>query len=89
MPQNLEEQLDDAVTRYLLNGGMRFDRSTQELWLSRTFYWYRKDFEKNGKTLLDFILESLQSHAIGQELQQSQSHLTIRFLEYDWKLNGK
>lgn len=88
-PQELDEQLDQAVTRYLLAGGMRFDRSNQELWLSRTFYWYRKDFENRGRTLLDVVLDVLQGHSIGQELQQIQSQLTIRFLEYDWTLNGK
>ena len=89
MPENLDQQLDHAVARYVLDGGMRFDRTRQELWLSRTFYWYRKDFENNGKTLLDVVLQALQGHAIGQELGQIQSKLTIRFFEYDWKLNGK
>lgn len=89
MPEGLDEQLDQAVTRFLLNGGMRFEPAKQELWLSRIFYWYRKDVENSGIPLLDFVLQALQGHALGQELQQIQSKLTLRFLEYDWSLNGK
>ncbi|GAK59466.1 hypothetical protein U27_06451 [Candidatus Vecturithrix granuli] len=88
-PQGLDEQLDRAVTRYLLNGGMRFERTTQELWLSRTFYWYRKDFENGGRTFLDVVLQALRNHDIGRELQASRAKLTVRFMDYDWKLNGK
>ena len=88
-PEGLDEQLDQAATRYLLNGGMRFERANQELWLSRTFYWYRKDFETEGQTFLDVVLQALRGHDIGQELQASRAKLTVRFMDYDWKLNGK
>lgn len=88
-PDGLEEQLDQAAARYLLNGGMRFARAKQELWLSRTFYWYRKDFENEGRTLLDVVLHTLRNHDIGHELQASRAKLTVLFMDYDWKLNGK
>jgi hypothetical protein len=88
-PKNLDKQLDRAVNRYLLTNGMRVDQKKHELWLNRTFYWYRKDFEEGGKTLLDFIINALKDKEIGQYLQQNRPRLTLRFMDYDWSLNGK
>lgn len=88
-PKNLDRQLDLAVTRYFLTHGMRVDREKNELWLSRSFYWYRKDFDADGKTLLDFVITALQQQDIGQFMLQNRSKLTLRFMEYDWSLNGK
>lgn len=88
-PEEIDQQLDQAMTRYLLNGGMRFERTKQELWLSRIFYWYRKDFERDGRTLPDLVCQALRSYDIGQELSASRTALVVRFMDYDWKLNGK
>ncbi len=88
-PENLDQQLDLAVTRYLLSSGMRVDRDKNELWLNRMFYWYRKDFDVDGKSLPDFIITALQGREIGQFIQKNRTTLTLRFMDYDWSLNGK
>ncbi|MCP4405509.1 MAG: DUF547 domain-containing protein [bacterium] len=89
MPRHIDRQLDETVTRYLLTNGMRVDRKTGELWLSRSFYWYRKDFESGSNTLLDFIIAALKDKNIGQFIQKQRSSLTLRFMDYNWGLNGK
>ncbi|MBD3307099.1 DUF547 domain-containing protein [candidate division KSB3 bacterium] len=87
-PKKVEQQLELAVKRYLLTHGMRLNREKNELWLSRTFYWYRKDFEADGNTVIDFVIEALHEKEIGQFIRQNRDRLTLRFMEYDWSLNG-
>ena len=89
MPKHIDRQLDKAVTRYLLTNGMRVDRDKKEIWLSRSFYWYRKDFESGSNTLLDFIIDALKEKNLGQFIREERKHLTLRFMDYDWSLNGK
>ena len=89
-PDQLNTQLTQAVNRFLRpEKGMRIERGKNELWLNRVFYWYRKDFEQRGKTLLDFIVETLQDKDTKQFLAQNREKLTLRFMDYDWSLNGK
>lgn len=89
MSKELSQQLNSAVTRHLLTNGLRLDREKNELWLNRIFYWYRKDFDIGDKDLLDFVIKALQKRDIGQFIQANRSNLTLRFMDYDWSLNGK
>ena len=89
MPKHIDRQLDKSVARYLLTNGMRVDRNKKEIRLSRSFYWYRKDFESGSNTLLDFIIDALKEQEIGQFIREHRSSLTLRFMDYDWSLNGK
>lgn len=87
-PQQLEHQLTQAMQRFLSAGtGLRIDRSKQELWLHRRFYWYRKDFEQTDKSLLDYVLKYLEDVDQKKWLAQQRDKLTLRFMEYDWNLN--
>ena len=88
-PENLDEQLDSAVTRYLVTNGIHVDRGKYEIWLARTFYWYRKDFEQDGRTLLDVVLQYLKGEELGQFIQHNRAKLTLHYMDYDWSLNGK
>ncbi len=88
-PKHLDRQLDDAVRRYLHTNGMRIARKQGEIWLSRSFYWYRKDFERNSHSLLNFISKALQGNEFGTYIQEQHKSLSLRFMDYDWSLNGK
>jgi hypothetical protein len=89
MPDNLEEQWSELVNHFLTTQGMRIDLAKQELWLDRTFYWYRKDFEQQGATLMDFVIGAVQDEQTKQTLQENREKLKLRFMEYDWSLNGE
>lgn len=93
-PAMLDSQLD-AEARKFINSteNVRYDHSTETLYLSAIFDWYEDDFldwlrEKhhNGQpSLLAYLL----LYAEG-ELKTSLTEHTvtkIRFLEYDWGLN--
>jgi hypothetical protein len=89
-PQQIETQIAQATSQFLTSEkGLRLDRDKQELWLNRLFYWYRKDFETSRKTLIDFVLEHVQEPDTVQYLTEHCNDLTLRFMEYDWRLNGK
>jgi hypothetical protein len=89
-PDQVDNQLNQAVNRFLTSEkGMWIRRENNEIWLNRIFYWYRKDFERGGKTLVDFIVNTLQDKDIKQFIQQNRTTLTLRFMDYDWSLNGK
>ncbi len=85
--RELDAQLDAAVRQFLLTHGLRVDQEKNELWLSRMFYWYRKDFSRSGTSVLDFVISSLEQEDIGQFIQENRDHLTLRFMDYDWGLN--
>ena len=88
-PDQLNTQLNQAVTRFLASeNGLRLDRDRNQIWLNRVLYWYRKEVEQGGKTLLDIVADT-QPEKDKQFIQQNRSKLTLRFLEYDWSLNGK
>ena len=87
-PKNLQQKLNQAARRYLLTNGMRIDQKKRELWLSRSFYWYRKDFEGHDQTLLDFVIHTLKETNSGKFIQEHRAALIIRFMDYDWSVNG-
>ena len=87
--KQLDAQIAQAARRYLVTAGMRLDQQKRELWLPRTLYWYRKDFETNGQTILDFVMPALQETPQGAFLAENRAAVTLRFLDYDWSLNGK
>jgi len=88
-PEDLAEQLDSVVNYFLMTRGMRFDPAKHELWLDHIFSWYRKDFEQQEEKLLDFVIKELRDNSLRQELDDHRKHLKIRFMEYDWSLNGE
>ena len=87
--KQLDAQIAQAARRYLVTAGMRLDQQKRELWLPRALYWYRKDFEASGQTLLDFVMPALRETPQGAFLAENRAAVTLRFLEYDWNLNGK
>jgi hypothetical protein len=89
LPKNLDKQLGRVVDYFLSTQAMRLDLAKQELWLDRTFYWYRKDFEEREGNLFDFVLGVVQDENTRQLLQENRKKLKIRFMEYDWNLNGE
>jgi len=88
----LEGQLEAATRRFLgdrsrnrLEGGV--------LHVSRIFDWYRGDFEtgfRGAESLAGFL--SLYGDSLGLAASEQralrQGDIDIRYLEYDWRLNG-
>lgn len=77
-PARLDEQLTDQ-SKAFLGDSTRNQVSATHPKLSRIFSWYGMDFNKNGKTVKDFVNRYASV--------KIQDNATIDFMEYDWALN--
>ncbi len=80
----LDQQLHDA-TRSFLNNPTSYRLEGNELYVSRIFKWFAEDF-KDG--IFSFYLK----YATGdlkKELETKQDKISVKYLAYDWSLNGK
>jgi hypothetical protein len=80
----LDQQLNDA-TRSFLNNPTSYRLEDDALYVSRIFKWFAEDF-KNG--VFGFYLK----YATGdlkKELENNQEKISVKYLAYDWSLNGK
>jgi hypothetical protein len=88
-PRQCSAQVSQAITQFLQSPrGMRIDVRASKVWLNRVFYWYRRDFERDGRDLLDVVIEHIDAPDLARNLSQNRSQLTLRFLDYDWGLNA-
>lgn len=85
---NVRDLLAENARNYLADTKQnRFDPKTGVLHLSKIFEWYKEDFGGDDAGLIAFAKEygpgDMQS---GLEKGRK---VTVRFVEYDWTLNGK
>lgn len=88
----LNAQLDDAARRFLA-GRTQNRLEDGRLYLSSIFKWYREDFERGWagfNRLEDFVLAYRGALDLDEQAVQAlrAGKLPIRFLDYDWRLNG-
>jgi hypothetical protein len=83
----LEEQLDDSARRFLNDPTKnRFDPDSSTAWLSKIFKWFSEDFGGSPESIQQFIAPYIQDPAAAARL--AEGAFTIRYLDYDWSLNG-
>jgi len=78
----LDADLDAAASAFLLDTTKNQIAPDSELRLSSIFKWYREDFETAAGSLQAFI----QQH--WKERGAIKANASVRFLNYDWSLNG-
>ncbi len=81
--RDLNRQLDH-VTRSFINDPARYRLEGDVLFVSRIFKWFGEDFN-------DDIIGFFQTYAEGDlkaVLQLKARDLEVKFLDYDWSLNG-
>jgi len=79
----LNEQLDSA-TRHFLNDTRHNRLEGKTLYVSEIFKWYKEDF-KDG--VVSFFLKYAHSD-FKKALKQYQDQIKVKFIKYDWALNG-
>ncbi|MDG2194397.1 MAG: DUF547 domain-containing protein [Polaribacter sp.] len=77
--ENIDEKLDDLMKTFI-NDTSKNNISKKKVSLSKIFDWFKSDFIKNG-SLIDY-LNSYSEIKINKKAK-------VRFLKYDWGLNGK
>lgn len=75
-------QLEDDAIRFINNPDkVRYDLSTQTLYCSQIFKWYKSDFLKVAPSIPEYIRSYLKSDILITE------KIAIAYLDYDWNLN--
>jgi len=87
-PNTVNLQLHDATVRFINDPTRnRFDLDRRIAFLSMIFKWYIDDFEKAGGTLQQYLARFVIDAEVQNALRFDQ--FEIRYVEYDWHLNGR
>lgn len=80
----LDEQLDRAAREFI--NDPKFNRLEGDtLWVSKIFDWFSEDFDGDViGTFIKFADQPLQGR-----LQANKDRIRVKYLDYDWSLNGK
>ena len=81
--EKLNDQLEDATRRFL-NHPNSYRLEGTSFYVSRLFKWYGEDFNNDA---LGFYLQYADDD-LKARLQAAGEKITIKFLKYDWGLNG-
>ena len=85
--KDLDAQLEDKAARFIQDTNhVRIDRQRQEVWLSRIFKWYKKDFAPSDESLLEFVTGYLPDLS-GEMRMQIVQNYDIKYAQWDWSLN--
>lgn len=79
----LEQQLD-AVVKAFLNDTKRNRLEGNTLYASKIFKWFKDDFNKD---IIGFFLKYTEG-SFKKDLEANRNKIKIKFLDYDWSLNG-
>jgi len=81
---DLDRQLDDQARAFLADPTKnRFDATTNTLYLSSIFKWFRPDFEAAAGSLPAYVGRYL------SDPRATAPGVRIEFLDYDWSLNDQ
>lgn len=87
LPETVELQLDDAARRFVNDiTRNRFDVALKTAFLSPIFDWFRADFERAAGSVPQYLAPFIEEPAARAALLEGR--LAIRYLPYDWELNG-
>ncbi len=79
----LDRQLD-AVTTAFINDPKQNRLEGSTLFVSRIFKWFREDFNND---IVGFFLKYAQG-SLKEEIERNKDAIIVKYLDYDWSLNG-
>jgi hypothetical protein len=80
----LEEQLDEMAKAFI-NDSRHNRLEGRTLYVSSIFKWFSKDFNDD---VVGFFLKYAQGD-LKKQLEENKRNIQVRYLDYDWSLNGK
>ena len=84
LAEKLDQQLDD-VTRSFINNPKSYRLEGRNLHVSRIFKWFSEDFDEDA---LGFYIKYA-NEELKKKLETNPKKINIKYLAYDWTLNGK
>lgn len=79
----LDQQLNE-MTRKFLNDSKNNYLEGKTLYVSRIFKWFSKDFNKD---VVGFLLKYAEGD-LKKNLEAQRDRIKVKYLKYDWSLNG-
>jgi hypothetical protein len=80
----LNQQLDDSAKTFINNPA--FNRlEGRILYVSKIFDWFADDFNKD---IIGFFLK-YGGESLRRQLEAKRAQINVKYLDYDWSLNGK
>lgn len=79
----LDRQLNDSTSSFL-NNPSNYELSGNDFYVSRIFKWFSEDFSEG---ILGFYLKFAQGD-LKSYLEANKHKIKIKFMPYDWSLNG-
>ncbi len=88
---NVTNSLDDNARAFINDPNrVHWDPDTKVLWLSPIFDWYKTDFERDGQTVLSFVMKYLPADVVAQiKDAQKTDDFRLKYMDYDWRVNDK
>jgi hypothetical protein len=83
-PESLDRQLDQSTIGFI-NDRARNRLEGDTLYVSSIFKWFKEDFHDG---VVPFFLQYAQGD-LKTRLEQIKNNVKIRYLDYDWSLNGR
>jgi len=80
----LDQQLNHASTAFINNPQQNYLQDNT-LYISKIFKWFSEDFDKD---VIGFLIKYAKED-LKKELEVKRSKIKIKYLDYDWSLNGK
>ena len=85
--EKLEQQLENAAIAFINDTTRnRFDQQTKTAYISKIFDWFEDDFVKHSGTVQNYLALYVKDKHISTALANNEYE--IRYMEYDWSLNG-
>ena len=86
-PENIDHQLTMSAKQFINDRSRNhFDQQKKIAYLSQIFHWFPEDFINHSGSLLNYVAQYVNDQNLAEDLRQTP--YTIKFLEYDWSLNG-
>lgn len=83
----LNEQLEDQGRDFIGQTKKNvFDFGKKSCQISNIFNWFKGDFEKQGKSVLQYVSRFLPKEQ-GDQLLANAANFSISYTDYDWSLN--
>jgi len=79
----LDQQFNDASTAFI-NNPQRNYLQDNTLYISKIFKWFSEDFDND---VIGFLIKYAKED-LKKELEAKRSKIKIKYLDYDWSLNG-
>jgi hypothetical protein len=87
VPGKLDAQLNDNARRFINDETKnRFDRTSGIAEISKIFKWFAEDFESSSESVQHYVAEFVEDDGVAEDLLQRT--YKMRYLPYDWSLNG-